>query len=254
MAINQKQLMCAAISNTINTVFEQHLPQRTVHNAAADPFLQSIETDLFVSHAPVIVCVIDYNSKKYVHVSKHIKNELALTDEELKEDGIAAALMNVEVNQRNFFIETLYPAIFDVFTQYAPSDEAKDLHITYEALLESASGKYEWYLHQLSVLSCDEKGFPMFGLTFLSNIHQEKKDEVLHFAICMKNPAKPVKLLYRQDYNPHEINHCLSAREVEIAGLLKKGYSTKMIAEALFISENTVATHRKNIIRKLKGN
>lgn len=42
----------------------------------------------------------------------------------------------------------------------------------------------------------------------------------------------------------------LTLREVEIVRLIEKEYSNRQIAEALFISERTVETHRKNIFRK----
>lgn len=44
----------------------------------------------------------------------------------------------------------------------------------------------------------------------------------------------------------------LSKRETEIISLIKKGMSSKEIAETLNISGYTVETHRKNIFRKLK--
>lgn len=44
----------------------------------------------------------------------------------------------------------------------------------------------------------------------------------------------------------------LTAREVEIIKLIEKEYNNKQIAEALFLSERTVETHRKNIFRKTK--
>ncbi len=44
----------------------------------------------------------------------------------------------------------------------------------------------------------------------------------------------------------------LTAREVEIIRLIEKEMSNKDIADALYISERTVETHRKNIFRKTK--
>lgn len=44
----------------------------------------------------------------------------------------------------------------------------------------------------------------------------------------------------------------LTRREVEIVKLIGKELSTKEIADQLFLSELTVATHRKNILRKLE--
>jgi two-component system, NarL family, nitrate/nitrite response regulator NarL len=42
----------------------------------------------------------------------------------------------------------------------------------------------------------------------------------------------------------------LTDREIEIIRLIEKEYNNKQIAEVLFISERTVETHRKNILRK----
>lgn len=44
----------------------------------------------------------------------------------------------------------------------------------------------------------------------------------------------------------------LTTRELEIVRLIVKEFSNKQIAEALFISERTVETHRKNILRKTR--
>lgn len=43
----------------------------------------------------------------------------------------------------------------------------------------------------------------------------------------------------------------LSRREIEIIGFIKKGYSSKEIAEALNISVKTVEVHRYNTLKKL---
>lgn len=47
-------------------------------------------------------------------------------------------------------------------------------------------------------------------------------------------------------------NHLLSPRELEVITLISLEYSGKEISEQLFISLNTVETHRKNIMKKLK--
>lgn len=42
----------------------------------------------------------------------------------------------------------------------------------------------------------------------------------------------------------------LTDRELDVLRLIEKEYTNRQIAEALFISERTVETHRKNILRK----
>lgn len=46
----------------------------------------------------------------------------------------------------------------------------------------------------------------------------------------------------------------LTDREIEIIRHIEKEYNNRQIAEALFISERTVETHRKNIFRKTNTN
>lgn len=46
----------------------------------------------------------------------------------------------------------------------------------------------------------------------------------------------------------------LTIREIEIVKLMEKEFSNRQISEALFISERTVETHRKNIFRKTNTN
>lgn len=56
--------------------------------------------------------------------------------------------------------------------------------------------------------------------------------------------------LVNEDEEP-DIN-CLSARELEIIGFLKKGFSSKEIGADLGITLKTVEVHRHNILKKLK--
>lgn len=53
-------------------------------------------------------------------------------------------------------------------------------------------------------------------------------------------------------YKPN-VNPLLTEREIEIIILIALEYSSKEISEQLFISTNTVETHRKNIMKKLKA-
>ncbi|TXK46368.1 hypothetical protein FVR03_10800 [Pontibacter qinzhouensis] len=51
-----------------------------------------------------------------------------------------------------------------------------------------------------------------------------------------------------------KLNVTLSKREQEILGLIAKGYSSRMMSEELQITELTVQTHRRNMLRKMKMN
>jgi DNA-binding NarL/FixJ family response regulator len=76
------------------------------------------------------------------------------------------------------------------------------------------------------------------GKTFYSNAVTEVIMD------SFKNPA-------RQISNPELAQ--LTDREKEVLKLIAREYSTKQIAEELFISSNTVETHRKNIMSKINA-
>jgi len=49
----------------------------------------------------------------------------------------------------------------------------------------------------------------------------------------------------------HQNQNSISEREIEILQLLSMGYNSKEIGDRLYISEHTVNTHRRNMVRKL---
>lgn len=88
-----------------------------------------------------------------------------------------------------------------------------------------------------------------------------KKDTHLELVSAIRQVAKG-KVFMSSEINqmlvesltfPEE-HKLLTAREREIVKLIAQEYTNRMIAEALFISERTVETHRKNIFRKTKTN
>jgi DNA-binding NarL/FixJ family response regulator len=58
-------------------------------------------------------------------------------------------------------------------------------------------------------------------------------------------------LAHAADQHAPSLAGPLTAREAEIVKLIAEGHSSKQIAEALVISENTVERHRANILEKL---
>ncbi len=69
--------------------------------------------------------------------------------------------------------------------------------------------------------------------------------EKIFSSAAQKNPK-----LNKIKVNP---DHLLTVRETEIITLIALEYSGKEISEHLFISTNTVETHRKNIMKKLQA-
>ena len=65
----------------------------------------------------------------------------------------------------------------------------------------------------------------------------------------MDDPAKKQDQIYFEDRFIKKFN--LTKREIEILRLITQALSNKQIAKELYISDQTVSVHRKNIMRKL---
>ncbi len=59
------------------------------------------------------------------------------------------------------------------------------------------------------------------------------------------------KTVFNKLYTPYQLHHTITAREEEILRQLASGKTSKKIADILFISPNTVDTHRRNLLKKL---
>jgi len=107
------------------------------------------------------------------------------------------------------------------------------------------------------------------ALNFVRNpVEEDSKD--LHYSLDREAESSKITLEVNHKQLPKTLKHIeklnshfkfkdthkerfetLSIREFEIFKLICKGSSTKDVATSLFLSEGTIATHRKSIIKKL---
>ncbi len=86
-------------------------------------------------------------------------------------------------------------------------------------------------------------------LTTISNGYLHFSKELVHYFVNDYQVLKEKNEVYYKYVKPL---HLLTNRECEILQLLSEGYSNKLIAEQLVISEKTVKNHVSNILKKIK--
>eukprot|EP01136_Pigoraptor_vietnamica_P022077 Opistho-1_new@72822 len=113
--------------------------------------------------------------------------------------------------------------------------------------------KFQCMAQSIPVLFNDEME-PIYFLNIFTDISLLKTDKkVLHYII----DSADIEQIKRIDINVsiqlnQETNQVVSKSEKRVLQLIANGLSSKQIADQLFLSEHTVNTHRRNILRKLQ--
>ncbi|MEI8048906.1 MAG: LuxR C-terminal-related transcriptional regulator [Bacteroidota bacterium] len=113
-------------------------------------------------------------------------------------------------------------------------------------LVKNAKGKYFNLLSQFFIYYSEKPYKSVFVFILHTNIDWFKKHNYGHHIYMgedLSNFRFPDDELLSQ-------GHVFSKREFDILQLLEKGYTTEHIAETLFLSPNTIKTHRRNILHK----
>ncbi len=131
-----------------------------------------------------------------------------------------------------------------------PEEERKDYKLIQNFRQRDKYGKYLNLILQCVVLELDKKGNIWLAL-ILDDLLPDKIsfDGVNRRVINIKSGKI---CLFKNELEPNK-KTILSTREVEVLGLVSKGFASKEIADRLFLSVNTVNNHRQNILEKVKA-
>ncbi|RZL07913.1 MAG: LuxR family transcriptional regulator [Hymenobacter sp.] len=121
-------------------------------------------------------------------------------------------------------------------------NDVPDVHTFYQQVRTTERPGWSWYLTAMRRLLTNAQGNPLLLMGLAVPLHPDN-----HFA------AKVQRLI---DENGFLRQHSaafsrLTAREREVLARLSRSQSSLEIAEALFISDQTVNTHKRNIRHKL---
>lgn len=109
-------------------------------------------------------------------------------------------------------------------------------------------GNYCVIVEQVQALEFDKNGNVWLSLAMVEISPTQSPPYNFEFKIYNYKTAEIIS----PDENYFALTKILSERELEILRLIDKGFLSKEISQKLSITENTVNTHRQNILKKLK--
>lgn len=190
------------------------------------------------NNLPGVVLIHDMRDWSVVWMSQRGLNELGLTQEEV------SALSAQEYYGRFFNAEDTkdyVPRVFELIERN--NDEETVTYFQQVKFIED--GDWHWHMSSTKIFMRDLVGNPILIITMSFPI-----DPKHHLTI------KAGRLLEENNFlrKNYKLYTRLSKREKEILRLLALGKTASDTANSLFISVNTVETHRKNIKQKLNTN
>lgn len=206
-------------------------------------FLSQELLKLLEEYAPDFMYIADYTIGSYIYVSDSVMNCLGYHPELCcSPNGVAFtfSLLHPDDIKQNLELLTKYED---------PKLIGKIPSITVEYRIKHADGHYIWMRAKDYIIEFTAEGKIKTALGMALCIDEAKKKEESMFAsFDIKSVAKDTydKYVRMKD----EVDK-ISYRELQVVELLGHGLSSKAISSRLQISEDTVETHRKNILKKL---
>lgn len=193
------------------------------------------------------VYIIDFPSRKFHFVSHHTYDIFGLPPEEYHLETLLERVHPEDIE----FVTACEQLVFNFITDLKP-DKVVKYKINYCLRLKVKDGSYRMFLHQALALNTHESGTLDKVLGIHSDIHHITKENNHKISFIGLN-GEPSFL--EMDVHSHlkkgSASACpFSRRELDVIKLLAEGDGSKEIAEKLYISLETVVTHRKNILAK----
>lgn len=191
--------------------------------------IAAVEDDM-----PGVIIIWNADDFSLRYMSKRGRDFIRMTNDEILKMGVnyTTSILNPEDS-----IEYT-PKIFELLRR----NNNEEIISLFQEVRAPQQINYSWFITGCKVLLRDNEGRPLLLIGMSIPI-----DSVLEMA------EKAQRILSENNYMHENINlfDSLTQREKELLRFFALGYTNEAIAKELFISIETVATHRKNIRRKL---
>lgn len=207
------------------------------------------------SLGPFYYYVLNFHDLSVDYAHHTTEDLLGIPSEEFSMETLLAKLPEEELKE----LQQKEALAADFLNNKISKDDLLNYKVVYFFKAYNTDGELRTFLHQATTIKQSKEGNIEHVLGVQMDVTDFKvlKNNLVSFIGLNDCPSyyniNPEILPY--DYSQTKpkqspLKTLLSSRELEIVGLLSKGYSTKEIADRLFLSPDTVGTHRKNILKK----
>lgn len=211
------------------------------HSLSIDKYLSKAS---FTHVGPYFYYVFNDETNQVEFIDHHVQQVLGYHEQVFTVNHF---LDNIHPKDLPFFLNFKHTAA--TFLKKLPAEKISKYKISYDFRVRQSDGEYVRMLKQGLVIQHDERGTVTRTLEFYTAITHIKPqgNPILNF---IGLDGEPSYYSVSHQSPSQEQQPKFTIREREVLKYLVEGWSSKMIAEKLFISTFTVAVHRKNIAKK----
>ena len=202
--------------------------------------------------APPLLYLIDYSKASYLVMTESTKIITSYDPRDFLDGGLEQLLDIFQPDDFKIYNQEVFPRNL-AFLKKQPQNLHDRFLFSYNFRVKHKNGQLISLLQQGNYVTSPTTGLPLFSMGYVIDITTFKQNDLIYHTIDEIDRQQPILNRRRLEENiffPNEEDRILSKRETCILSYMAEGLSSKQIADKLKISENTVANHRKNMLRK----
>jgi DNA-binding CsgD family transcriptional regulator len=204
--------------------------------------------DIVLNAGPSLTIIMDMRTSSFVYVSRNSVQMLGYTSEEVIAKGFHLTLSLIHPDDIKEYMEVT--KVIWEFLIALPVSQRKYYKTSVDFRIRNKDDIYKRVLQQNTALQTDRAGNIVLLLMVVSDISHLKKETGISAAII--STKHDGFLVWDASDTQLKSQVAFSRREREIIKFLAEGFSSRQVAEKLNVSEFTVSTHRRNMLKKTR--
>ncbi len=209
-----------------------------------------IELDKILPYSSTFFCVTNTQYLKFEYISKNMPALLGFDMDALIKGGMRYFWGRIQPDYIDLWLKAL-DELMQFTMNEIPFEDRRRMNYTWNYRIKNSKGVYVNVIQNTTPLEFDSENKPVIGLAHYTILNTNIKMDVCASAKYL-NKNNEYETKYFNNFSKKLLKDGISNRERDIVRLLVLNHSSKDIAEKLYISSNTVDTHRRNILKKLK--
>lgn len=210
---------------------------------------ESATHNSFSKLSSTLIFLLDFTTQTYPVMGINTQQIMGHAREAFNEGGLPFMLAHYK--DFELLNKKIFPDESEIIRQNL-SHDISTFRFSRSYRFKNNKGTYNTILQRNSLITNGTTPAPVAIFGCASDItHFAEKGKVIHQIEKYNSVTENWELLLSKEYFPDlDEDQLLSRREIEILKWSVEGLSSKQIADKLFISFNTVNTHRRNMLKR----